>query len=61
MGLAGLTEGLVRDFDCDLDLDKLIKDEPNLDEKQLYEAILAKLQDEHEQKGYGRREYILTI
>ena len=48
--LAGLTESLVRDFDCDLDLDKLIKDEPNLDEKQLYEAILAKLQDEHEQK-----------
>ena len=48
--LDGLTNILSRDFDCNFDIEKLLKDEPNLDEKQLYEAILAKLQDEHEQK-----------
>jgi preprotein translocase subunit SecA len=48
--LEGLTSVLSRDFDCNFDIEKLLKDEPNIDEKQLYEAVLAKLQDEHEQK-----------
>jgi preprotein translocase subunit SecA len=66
--LEGLTNVLSRDFDCDFDIDQLLKDEPNIDEKQLYEAVLAKLQDEHEQKramaeeeSFGKYEKVVIL